>query len=245
MTPAKRSKTSGPAETYHEAVFVKICGITSEEDGLLAVAMGASAVGFVFAPSSRQIAVTRAYDIARRLPPEVLTVGVFRGDDRRKIVETMHKAGLKVAQLHGNETIEDSLWVKERVPQTIKALSAVDPMLARAEEYGADAILLDAVKPGSGETFDWTLTSRVPAGTQLLLAGGLNPGNVATAIAQVRPWGVDVSSGVESAPGKKDPMLVRSFIQAARADIPDLPVQPAPLVAPPVAEEPYDWESAP
>jgi phosphoribosylanthranilate isomerase len=201
-------------------VFVKICGITSEEDALLAVAMGADAVGFVFAPSSRQLAPARAGDIAKRLPPEILTVGVFRDHAPERVVEIVRQAGLVGAQLHGHETIEATRYVRERLPVVIKAFPGGDPELRHAPDYSADIVLLDSASPGSGRVFDWSLAEGAPSGLRLMLAGGLNPENVAEAIAKVRPWGVDVSSGVESAPGVKDPRLVRTFIKAAREATP-------------------------
>jgi phosphoribosylanthranilate isomerase len=201
-------------------VFVKICGITSEEDALLAVAMGADAVGFVFAPSSRQLAPGRAADIAKRLPPEILTVGVFRDEAPQRVVDVVHQAGLAAAQLHGHESAEASRFVRQHLAVVIKAFPGGDPELARVADYGADIVLLDSASPGSGRVFDWSLAEGAPSGTRLMLAGGLNPDNVAEAVTKVRPWGVDVSSGVESAPGVKDPRLVRTFIKAARDSAP-------------------------
>ena len=202
-------------------MFVKICGITSEEDALLAVAMGADAIGFVFAPSSRQIAPARAADIAKRLPPEVLTVGVFRDEAPQRVADVVNAAGLRAAQLHGRETAEDTAWVRRRVPVVIKAFPGGDPELARAATYGADVVLLDSASPGSGRVFDWSLAEGAPSGLRVLLAGGLTPENVGEAIERVRPWGVDVSTGVESEPGVKDPTKVRRFIQAAQAAEPE------------------------
>lgn len=202
-------------------MFVKICGITSEEDALLAVAMGADAIGFVFAPSSRQIAPARAADIAKRLPPEVLTVGVFRDEAPQRVADIINAAGLRAAQLHGRETAEDTAWVRRRVPVVIKAFPGGDPELARAVSYGADIVLLDSASPGSGRVFDWSLAEGAPSGLRVLLAGGLTPENVGEAIERVRPWGVDVSTGVESEPGVKDATKVRRFIQAAQAAEPE------------------------
>jgi phosphoribosylanthranilate isomerase len=197
-------------------MFVKICGTTSEEDALLAVAMGADAVGFIFAPSTRQIAPALAGDIAKRLPPEVLTVGVFRNQSPQRVVEVMEQTGLRAAQLHGHETAEQTTWVRRRVRTVIKVFSAGDRAVADAASYGADVVMLDAATPGSGQVFDWSL-AEVPAGQRLLLAGGLGPDNVAEAIAQTNPWGVDAISKLESAPGKKDPRKLRAFIAAAKA----------------------------
>ena len=198
-------------------MFVKICGVTTEEDALLAVAMGADAVGFNFVPSSpRFLAASRAADIAKRLPPEILTVGIFRDEAPQRVVEITHQAGLRAAQLHGHESAVETAWVRERVPVVIKAFPGGDPELARATSYGADIVMLDSASPGSGRVFDWSLAEGAPSGLRILLAGGLNPGNVGEAIDRVRPWGVDVASGVESAPGVKDATLMRRFINAAQ-----------------------------
>ena len=231
-------------------MFVKVCGITSEEDALLAVAMGADAVGFVFAPSPRQIAPQKAADIAKRLPTEIVTVGVFRDEERQRVVDVMHQAGLRAAQLHGFESPATTRWVRSRVPLVFKAFAAGDPHLDEADSYGADAILIDSKSPGSGEVFDWSLAEGAPSNRKILLAGGLNPDNVADAIRQVRPWGVDVSTGVESSPGRKDARKVRAFIHAAR--LAELEEAPLDVVAGMSAERaraeasglrPFDWMS--
>ena len=215
-------------------MFVKICGTTSEEDALLAVAMGADAVGFVFAPSPRQITPTRAGDIIKRLPREVITVGVFRDEAPARVVEIVNSIGLRAAQLHGHETAEQSKWVAERVPFVIQAFPAGDRAVVRARSHGVHAVMIDAPRPGSGEVFDWCLADGVPDGMRLVLAGGLNPDNVADAIAQVHPWGVDVVTGVESSPGHKDPLKLRAFVANAKAAVDE---EYDPLDLPP-----YDWQ---
>jgi phosphoribosylanthranilate isomerase len=221
-------------------VFVKICGITREDDALLAVAMGADAVGFIFAPSKRQVAPSIARDIARRLPPEILTVGVFRDEAASRVVEIVNSAGLRAAQLHGRESAETTRWVRQRVPFVIKAFTAGDPALDHAAAYGADAILLDSPLPGSGEVFDWSLAEGRPDGIRTILAGGLTPDNVAEAVRRVAPWGVDVASGVEAErgdPGHKDAHKVHAFVEAARSVLP-----PEPEFGPdPSPDAPYDW----
>ncbi|MGI9601635.1 MAG: phosphoribosylanthranilate isomerase [Acidimicrobiales bacterium] len=214
-------------------MFVKICGITSEADALLAVAMGADAVGFVFAPSPRQVSATAVHDITRRLPPDVLTVGVFRNDAPDRVIKLVDQAGLKAAQLHGYETAEDTQAVKERVRIVFKAFPAGDPAIERFDDFGADVLLVDAKNPGSGQVFDWSLVDAAPDRSRLLLAGGLHPGNVAQAIEQVSPWGVDVSTGVEKAPGQKDPVRVKAFIANAKA------AEAAPYEG--SSAGPYDW----
>lgn len=202
-------------------MFVKICGITSEDDALLAVAMGADAVGFVFAPSPRQLAVQKAYDITRRLPPEILTVGVFRDELPSRVVDLGHQAGVKAVQLHGRETPEQTKEVAGHFRWVIKAFAAGSEQLPNADRYGTDMILLDAPSPGSGKVFDWSLAGDAPDSVKLILAGGLTPENVAGAVAEVEPWGVDVSTGVEKSPGKKDPLAVKRFIENARAAGPE------------------------
>lgn len=216
---------------------MKICGITREDDALLAVAMGADAVGFVFAPSKRQIAPSVARDIVRRLPPDVLTVGIFRDEAPDRVVDIVNTTGLRAAQLHGHESIEATRSIRSRVPLVIKAFAAADPALDRAARFGADAVLVDSAHPGSGQAFDWALAERHAARLRVVLAGGLTPDNVAEAIGRVGPWGVDVATGVEAErgePGQKDARKVKSFIDAARAAVP---------AEHPTGErfEPYDW----
>jgi phosphoribosylanthranilate isomerase len=220
-------------------VFVKICGITNEADALLAVALGADAVGFVFAPSARQVAPVIARDITRRLPPEIVTVGVFRDEAPERVVEIVNTMGLSCAQLHGHETPAQAAWVAERIAATIKAFGVGDPLLERVDDYEVDAILIDSHTPGSGQVFDWTLAESIPVGRRVILAGGLFADNVAQAIDQVKPWGVDVSTGVESAPGRKDPLKLRYFLQAAKDGEPDDEWRGAELLGEP---EVFDWQ---
>jgi len=193
-------------------MFVKICGITSEEDALLAVAQGADAVGFVFAPSPRQVASALARDIARRLPADVLTVGVFRNEAPARVVEICHFAGLRAAQLHGHESGEDCRYVRSRVGLVIKGFPAGSPELERFDDYHADIALIDSPSPGSGQVFDWSLAEGAPPNRRLLLAGGLTPDNVADAIRQTRPYAVDVSGGVEREKGIKDADKMSAFL---------------------------------
>lgn len=130
-------------------MFVKICGITSEDDALLAVAMGADALGFVFAPSTRQVAAQRVYDITRRLPPEVLTVGVFRDELPQRVLDIAGRAGVRAVQLHGSETPDQVAEVLaggagHGIRTVIKAFGADSPQLARADRYHTDLVLVDA-----------------------------------------------------------------------------------------------------
>ena len=220
-------------------LFVKIDGITSEADALLSVSLGASAIGFVFAPSPRQVSVHLAGDIAKRLPEHVLTVGVFRDEAPQRVVEATRMAALGAVQLHGHETAEETQWVRARVPTVIKAFRAGERSIGRFEEFGADYLLVDGDNPGTGKVFDWRLAEGVADHHRLIVAGGLRPDNVAQAVAHLRPYGVDVSSGVEAAPGRKDPLLLRAFIGNARVAHAEAMARDTPDE--PVPEEPYDW----
>jgi phosphoribosylanthranilate isomerase len=198
-------------------VFVKICGITNEADALMAVAMGADALGFIFAASSRRVAADDVRAIVRQVPDGVTTVGVFRDESAQRIVEIVEATGLGGVQLHGRESPGEATWIKARVPFVVQAFGPGDPRLDRVDDYPVDAVLLDAAVPGSGATFDWSLVGDLPRRRRVILAGGLRPENVGEAIEMVHPWGVDVASGVESAPGRKDVLKVRRFIEAATA----------------------------
>ncbi len=218
-------------------MFVKICGITREEDALLATALGADAVGFVFAPSTRQVAVPIVRDIVRQLPADIMTVGVFRDESAKRVVEVVNGIGLRAAQLHGHEKPEDCRWISERIPVTIRALAAGSPDLERFDDFGAELLLLESRLAGSGGVFDWSLAEGAPDNRQMILAGGLDSTNVASAIERVDPYGVDVSSGVESVPGRKDPRLLRAFIEAARS------AKPAAAPYRSQRPRPFDWET--
>lgn len=225
-------------------MFVKICGVTTEDDALLAVALGADAVGFVFAPSRRQVSPQTARDIARRLPPEILTVGVFRDERRERVVEIVNTAGLKGAQLHGREPLSEVRFVRQRVPMVIQGFAAGDDSIPAAANGPADVLLIDAPEPGSGKIFDWSLAEGVPSGVRLMLAGGLNADNVAAAVRRVRPWGVDVSTGVESGPGRKDPRKLRRFIEEAKATETEIEESEALHTGEPDTgrQGPFNWE---
>jgi phosphoribosylanthranilate isomerase len=207
-------------------VFVKICGITNAADALLAVAMGAEVLGFVFAESKRQVTPEQAGEIIQQLPYDVTTVGVFRNQHPEQILEVMSVARLTGVQLHGQEMPGEAALLRRKVPFLVQAFSANDPRLARVDDYEVDAVLLDAPTPGSGEVFDWDLVGSLPQRRRVILAGGLTADNVRTAVESVRPWGVDVASGVESAPGQKDPVKLRHFINAATDALSEFSVDP-------------------
>jgi phosphoribosylanthranilate isomerase len=225
-------------------MFVKICGIANEDDALLATALDADALGFVFAPSPRQVHPETVRDIVRRLPREVHTIGVFRDERPERIVEIVGRAGLRGVQLHGHEPASEVKWIRERVQFVIQAFAAGDPALATAGASAADIVLIDSPDPGSGRVFDWRLAEGAPRGKRILLAGGLTPDNVGEAIRLVRPWGVDVSSGVEREPGRKDPGKLRRFVVAAREAAADIADRPVDLTVDEVGgvTRPWDWQ---
>jgi phosphoribosylanthranilate isomerase len=206
-------------------LFVKICGITSVEDAQLAVDAGADAVGFVFfAMSPRKTTVERASRIVRVLPTTVRRVGVFVNETPEAMSRAAEEVGLDLLQLHGDEPAEALAGLARPVIKAVRVGRgfAQDEALRFAEK--AAGLLVDTRLPGetqlpggTGVPFDWTLVKglaeRVPF---LMLAGGLSPQNVAEAIRAVRPHAVDVSSGVEALPGRKDAEKVRAFVRAAR-----------------------------
>lgn len=220
-------------------MFVKICGVTTTGDAELAASLGVEAVGMIFAASPRRVTHDAARAIATGLPPEVLSVGVFRNERRDRVAEIVEAVGLRAVQLHGQEPPEDAAWLAERVPVVIKVFSTEDPALAQAERYETAWLMIDSPGGGTGRRFDWSTLSRVPAGRPYILAGGLNPDNVAEAIATVGPWGVDVATGVEASPGHKDPAKLRRFVAAAREAAAAAPVGAAPDAG---ADQPFNWE---
>ena len=197
-------------------MFVKICGITNLGDALLSVALGADAVGFVFAPSVRQVSMEQVKEIVKQLPSGVVTIGVFVNERPESVVRTVHEIGLSGAQLHGSEGPVNVEYVSERVPIVLKGFSGSSIPVARLAEYKASAILVDSESPGSGSGFAWTAIEGQSARIRIILAGGLRPDNIEEAVRVVRPFGVDVSSGVEAKPGKKDPAKLRAFISKSR-----------------------------
>lgn len=197
-------------------MFVKICGLRTEADVACAVGEGADAVGFVLAPSPRQITVDDVVRLVPVVPESVLTVGVFLGTPAASIAEIVTKTGLGAAQLHGSSyTARDFAELAGLGVTLIRATSVTGEEHVRVGEFGEDMLILDSQRAGSGEQWAWA-GLRGQSG-QWLLAGGLRPGNVAEAITSVRPWGVDVSSGVEAERGTKDHGLIGEFMAAVRA----------------------------
>jgi phosphoribosylanthranilate isomerase len=204
-------------------VRVKICGITRLSDARVAVEAGADALGFMFyAPSPRHVTIAQARDLIRQLPPFIERVGVFVNPTEAEVREAVEGAGLSAIQLHGEEPPE---FCAQFAPlPVIKAWRVKDAtsLEGLAAYRDVAAWLLDAYvkgqRGGTGERFNWALAERAKAhGVPIILAGGLTPENAAAAVRQVRPYGLDVSSGVEAAPGRKDPARLRAFLAAARA----------------------------
>lgn len=209
-------------------MFIKICGTTSAEDALLAVSLGADALGFIFAESKRQVDAATVAAIVPQLPKDVVAVGVFRNESAARIAEVVNETGLRGVQLHGSEGPEISQALRDTVPFLVQVFTADDSRLEHLAEYPIDAVLLDSPTPGSGETFDWSQIADLPERHRVILAGGLNSANVAEAIERVRPWGVDAVSGVEAAPGRKDPEALAAFISSARDALSEFSTDPGP-----------------
>jgi phosphoribosylanthranilate isomerase len=218
------------------SVWIKICGNTSLADAQLAVDAGADAVGFVFAPSPRRVTVEAAAAICAHLPDNVEKIGVFVDAGLEEICSAVRAAGLTGVQLHFDAPPELPEKIDERLGSPLRILrvvhfdaAAAGTLAAQMEGFAADAhvdgVLVDSRIAGSvggtGMTFDWAQARRTvfgDAGTmKLIAAGGLGPENVAEAISTLQPWGVDVVSGVEEAPGRKDAAKLRAFVERARA----------------------------
>ena len=200
---------------------VKICGITSVADGLVAAEAGADMIGLMFYDKSpRSITLAQAVEISHALPPFVLRVGVFVNPDEARVTSAIAECGLSLLQFHGDETSD---FCTQFGVMSMKALRVRDvESLKQLENFHTDAFLLDAYSKsglgGTGEKFNWDLAVEAQKfGKPIFLAGGLMPENVADAVRKVKPFGVDVSSGVESAPGKKDAEKVQAFIAAVQA----------------------------
>jgi phosphoribosylanthranilate isomerase len=218
-------------------MWVKICGNTNLEDALLAAELGADAVGFVFAPSSRQVTAAQVAQITPHLPSHLERVGVFPAWSAEQILAVAREAGLTAVQLHGGldstlaRTIHNDFAGSLRIIHVAHWTETTDASHLEAElKQGvipsrADRVLIDSkvglALGGTGTSFNWRAAQRVFAGQssmcQMILAGGLKPDNVAEAISVLQPWGVDVASGVEARAGKKDPEKLASFIRNAKA----------------------------
>lgn len=203
------------------SVKVKICGITRAEDRDVAIAAGADALGFVFTPRSKRcLDATDSADLVRNVPAFIDRVGLFMDQEHQQVEEVLKQIPLSLLQFHGSE---DPGFCSSFGLPYIKAVSMDDPAMAEAASVAyaeAAGLLLDSHASGqaggTGEVFDWNVIPHISR--PLILAGGLNPGNVHSAVQQVRPWAVDVSSGVETAPGIKDSNMMIEFIREARRE---------------------------
>lgn len=201
------------------ATVVKICGNTTLADSLAAVEAGADLLGFIFHPASRRH--VRWEEASRWLPElrgRAVRVGVFVDAPQDLVRQALESGHLDLVQLHGSESPEFCASFGDRAMKALRIRSRAD--LELIDTHPGRRLLLDAPEPGSGRVFDWSLARDAVLAhptRQIMLAGGLNPENVADAIAAVRPWGVDVATGVESAPGRKDAGRLTAFIQAVKA----------------------------
>lgn len=197
---------------------VKICGITRVEDALAAQAAGADAVGLIFAErSKRRVTPAQAQSISAALGPFIARVGVFVDAPLDVVQETVRALRLSAVQLHGSEDAAYAQALRPHV-RVIKAFSFTPDLSAEAlRVFPADAVLLDGLRPGGGEAFAWADAAALAGLPHLILAGGLTPTTVAAGIAVLKPYGVDVASGVESSAGIKDPRKIQDFVREARA----------------------------
>jgi len=197
---------------------VKICGITNYDDAAMAVKLGADALGFIFAPSPRKISPEEAKNIIRQLPPFIKSIAVFVNEDQKRISEIVEYCGIDIVQLHGDESPE---LCEIFMPRTIKALRVKDEsILDQISHYAGSvkAFLLDTYSEktagGTGKVFNWDIAKKIKEyNVPVILAGGLSPANIEEAIWQVNPYAVDVSSCIESSPGKKDHDLMKELFE--------------------------------
>ncbi|MCP3980702.1 MAG: phosphoribosylanthranilate isomerase [bacterium] len=196
---------------------VKVCGITRTDDARIAVEAGADALGFVLAPSPRRVEPAVAREIARSIPPFVSLVGVFVDAPLDEVREMLGRTGIDTVQLHGDESPEYCAEIERPVLKRIRveAGDTADDLRRRVARYAVAGCLLDP-GAGDGEPFDWKLARDLPLPT--VLAGGLHAENVAEALRSASPFGVDASSGLEDAPGRKNAARVRAFVDAVRRE---------------------------
>jgi phosphoribosylanthranilate isomerase len=203
-----------------QELFVKICGITNLEDAVHAVRCGADAVGFNFyAKSPRWIEPEHAAEIIRQLPEHISKIGVFVNARRKFIHDVITVAKLSAVQLHGNEGPDDLIDYEVSAIKAFRVTRDFDVEVLR--NYVVDAFLLDAYRKGvyggTGQTFDWHIAVKAKDYGRIILSGGLTPDNIEAAVRFVQPYGVDVCSGIEAKPGKKNPDKVRDFIARAKS----------------------------
>jgi len=198
---------------------IKICGITNKDDALQAADLGVDALGFIFAESPRRVGPEVVCEIVKFLPPFISTVGVFVDEDKEKVKEIADLCSLTTLQFHGEESPAYCQGFRQKVIKSFRVRN--ENVLKKAARYKVDAYLLDTYfrgRPGgTGKTFNWEIAGKIKGlGVPLILSGGLNPDNVARAISEVRPYAVDVSSGVESKEGKKDYGKLERLVKMVR-----------------------------
>ncbi len=215
-------------------LWIKICGTTNLDDALASIDAGADALGFIFADSPRRVAPESAAEIIAVLPPAIEKIGVVVNESPGSLKQLAEATGLTALQLHGDESPAQLREFRRALPgrkiikvlqvrELLAAPATLDPFLAARDSY--DVLLLDSGSPtargGTGVPFDWNaalpLVERIKPIAPVVIGGGLNPANVADAVRLFHPWGVEVVSAVELAPGKKDPVKLRAFIAAARS----------------------------
>lgn len=201
---------------FVDDLFVKISGVTSEEDALFSIGLGASAVGFEFGPTARRVAVEAVHDIVRRLPYGALTVGVFRNELPQRVVEIANTLGLSAVQLEGAMTIEQLRYVAERVNTVFRTIPSTGVIDAELVGSGVDYLVLPESDDHDSLVDCLEVFADETIRTPLVASGGLTASNVADVVQNYPVWGVDVRSGVEVAPGVKDPVLLGDFIANAR-----------------------------
>jgi len=214
LPPGKAGMVGQAGRSY---VRIKVCGITRPEDAEVAERAGADAIGLIFVPDSkRQITREGAAEVVAAVGPFITRVGVFVDADLAEVLELVKVLRLNAVQLHGNESAEyaERIGREARVVRAVAFSPAVTP--ESMATYPADGYLLDAPRPGSGVAFEWEAAAAWRGNPRLILAGGLNVGNVAVAVRTLRPYAVDVASGVEACPGVKDAAAVYAFVEAAR-----------------------------
>lgn len=200
---------------------IKICGITNKRDAVAAADLGVDMLGFVFYKNSkRYVEPAMAEDIINELPPRIGKVGVFVDETKENVIKSAEDAGLNMLQFHGNETPEYCAYFKDKY-KIIKAfrMNTRDD-LKHVNDYAVNMVLFDTYKTdsigGTGETFDWKILKDFEILKPIILSGGLTPANISAAIKEVAPYAVDVSTGVELSPGKKDIMLLKKFVENVR-----------------------------
>ncbi|MDE3065544.1 MAG: phosphoribosylanthranilate isomerase [Acidobacteriota bacterium] len=199
-----------------EGLFIKISGVTTEEDALFSIGLGASAVGFEFAPGPRQMTTPVVHDIVRRLPSSAISVGVFRHETPERVVDVANRIGLSAVQIDGAMPLEQVAWVAERVNTVLRSVGPEGADESGLARVGVDYLVLPDLDEESALVESLPALARPTPPLPMVASGGLSVENVAAVVADYPVWGVDVRAGVESEPGVKDPGRLGAFIAAAR-----------------------------